>query len=342
MKAAFDKLNPYALAFENAQTLIREIVKKAFLRQVPMSAAREAIIKVIEKATQNEKIPRLQDAGRRSLWAFAENQLQTWRSMDVDAEMLLFLGEWRQGKQPAQTSAYIGTEAANGGGSISPRVYDMGVPLQQYYKDVWENKVKPIIDRLVEDTPLDPNDITGRNSLRNLAEMEVRYNGHLDNIAELKNAGVKIVVCSSHADCSDRCAPWQGRLYSLDGTSGTIDGHKYIPLEVATDIYYTTKAGITYKNGLLGFNCLHHLEQYRGELLPQISSEQRKKEYDITKQQRAMERAVRKVEAKAITLKDIDARAARQAKREATKLYQKYMDFSVANNRAFYPSRIEI
>ena len=342
MKAAFDKLNPYALAFENAQTLIREIVKKAFLRQVPMSAAREAIIKVIEQATQNEKIPRLQDAGRRSLWAFAENQLQTWRSMDVDAEMLLFLGEWRQGKQPAQTSAYIGTEAANGGGSISPRVYDMGVPLQQYYKDVWENKVKPIIDRLVEDTPLDPNDITGRNSLRNLAEMEVRYNGHLDNIAELKNAGVKIVVCSSHADCSDRCAPWQGRLYSLDGTSGTIDGHKYIPLEVATDIYYTTKAGITYKNGLLGFNCRHHLEQYQGELLPQISSEQSKKESDITKQQRAMERAVRKVEAKAIMLKDIDARAARQAKREATKLYQEYMDFSVANNRAFYPSRIEI
>lgn len=342
MKAAFDKLNPYALAFENAQTLIREIVKKAFLRQVPMSAAREAIIKVIEKATQNEKIPRLQDAGRRSLWAFAETQLQTWRSMDIDAEMLLFLGEWRQKKQPEERSVYTDTEDEDRGESAPPRVYDMGVPLQQYYKDVWENKVKPTIDRLVEDTPLDPNDITGRNSLRNLAEMEVRYNGHLDNIAELKNAGVKIVACSSHADCSDRCAPWQGRLYSLDGTSGTIDGHKYIPLEVATDIYYTTKAGITYKNGLLGFNCRHHLSPYRGELLPQISAKQRKKEYEVTKQQRAMERAVRKVEAKAIMLKDIDARAARQAKREATKLYQKYMDFSVANNRAFYPSRIEI
>lgn len=342
MKAAFDKLNPYALAFENAQTLIREIVRKAFLRQVPMSAAREAIIKVIEKATQNEKIPSLQDAGRRSLWAFAETQLQIWRSMDIDAEMLLFLGEWRQKKQPEERSVYTDTEDEARSESATPRVYDMGVPLQQYYKDVWENKVKPTIDRLVEDTPLDPNDITGRNSLRNLAEMEVRYNGHLDNIAELKNAGVKIVVCSSHADCSDRCAPWQGRLYSLDGTSGTIDGHKYIPLEVATDIYYTTKAGITYKNGLLGFNCRHHLEQYRGELLPQISSEQRKKEYEVTKQQRAMERTVRKVEAKAIMLKDIDARAARQAKREATKLYQKYMDFSVANKRAFYPSRIEI
>ena len=342
MKTAYDRLNPYALAFEDAQTAIREIVKKAFLRQVPMSAAREAIIKVIEKATQNEKIPRLQDAGRRSLWAFAETQLQIWRSMDIDAEMLLFLGEWRQKKQPDERSVYTDTADDDRGESATPRVYDMGVPLQQYYKDVWENKVKPTIDRLVEDAPLDPNDITGRNSLRNLAEMEVRYNWHLDNIAELKNAGVKIVVCSSHADCSDRCAPWQGRLYSLDGTSGTIDGHKYIPLEVATDIYYTTKAGITYKNGLLGFNCRHYLEQYRGELLPQISSEQRKKEYEATKQQRAMERAVRNVEAKAIMFKDIDARAARQAKREATKLYQKYMDFSVANNRAFYPSRIEI
>lgn len=131
-------------------------------------------------------------------------------------------------------------------------VTDTGVPLSRYYSDVWRNQVKPVLDRLCDGVALDPNDYSGRNSLRNLAEMEVRYNDHLQSIEALKAAGERLVVCSAHADCSDRCAPWQGRVYSLDGTSGVIDGHRYVPLEQATDIYYTTKAGRVYKNGLLG------------------------------------------------------------------------------------------
>ena len=55
--------------------------------------------------------------------------------------------------------------------------------------------------------------------------MEVRYEANLQDVAKLKEEGVKLVMASSHADASLRCAPYQGKLYSLDGSSGkTADG----------------------------------------------------------------------------------------------------------------------
>ena len=214
--------------------------------------------------------------------------------------------------------------------------------LSRYYSDVWRNRVKPALDRLCNGVALDPHDYTGRNSLRNLAEMEVRYADHLDNIADLKAEGERLVVCSAHADCSDRCAPWQGRVYSLDGTSGVIDGNRYVPLERATDIYYTTKAGRVYKNGLLGFNCRHKLYPYRGELLPVISAEERKAEYEVTKRQRAMERDVRRAKTSALMLKDINKAEYIRQRDKAKALYRAYIRYSMDNNRAYYPMRVTI
>lgn len=98
--------------------------------------------------------------------------------------------------------------------------------------------------------------------------------------SDFKSNGVKLVIASAHADCSGRCSKWQGKVYSLDGSYGTTeDGREYQPLENATDVYYTTKAGRTYKNGLLGFNCRHKLHEFNGQQPQTISKEDRKKEY---------------------------------------------------------------
>ena len=272
MKAAADKLNRYAEMLEDGQIKIREIVKIAYFMREPKENTKIKIISVIEKATNEVSIPRLKADAQKSLWNFAESQRRIWSGMSLSPVTVVYLGIYAaHGFAPdkiiednlSRTGLYK-TQAT-------------GVPLNEYYKDVWEKRVKPTLDKLAEGVALDPNDYSGRNSLRNLAEMEVRYQGHLDSIEALKAAGVKLVVCSSHSDCSGRCAKWQGRIYSLDGTYGTVDGHRYVPLEIATDVYYTTKAGRTYKNGLLGFNCRHHLEPYRGQLLPTISAEERKK-----------------------------------------------------------------
>lgn len=230
-----------------------------------------------------------------------------------------------------------------------------GVPMKKFSEDYIKQNVKPVFDRLTKQYPFDPASIPKDadafweqnkhiNSLRNRAELEVRYNGHLENIENLRQQGNKLVIASSHADCSDRCREWQGRVFSLDGTSGTTpDGRKYVPLEKATDVYYTTKAGKVWKNGLLGFNCRHYLVAYKdGYRFPKPSAEEERKQYAITEKQRQYERNVRYWKTKAIYEKDVDKDAYKKAREKAITWNKKYIEFSHSNNRAYYPSRTKI
>jgi hypothetical protein len=222
--------------------------------------------------------------------------------------------------------------------------YLYGSALQKYSKDYIEKNIKPTLERLSRQFPLDPDDVSGRMSLRGKAELEVRYQHNLDMIDNLKKGGNKLVICSTHADCSDRCAKWQGRVYSLDGTSGTTDdGRKYVPLEVATDIYYTTKKGKRYKNGLLGFNCRHYLVPYKsGYRFPKPNVQEERKQYAITVKQRQLERTVIKWKTEAITYKRTDETRYLYAKKKAEELNDVYIKFSKENGRAYYPSRTKV
>lgn len=263
MKIARERYNPYVPLIEDAQTDIREIVKRAFLYREPKQKTENKLAKAIRTATDGIAIPRLKRDVTVSLINFANRQRVAWQNVGLTPEAVLFLASQKDLVKPrlsrveAIREELFSAGGLDGDGHI--RTYNdseaRGVPLNRYYGDVWRERVQPAIKEAARSNALDPNDYSGRNSLRNLSEMEVRYHDHLDNIDELKASGVRLVVCSSHADCSDRCAPWQGRIYSLDGTSGVVDGHRYVPLETATDVWYTTKAGRRYKNGLLGFNC---------------------------------------------------------------------------------------
>ena len=174
--------------------------------------------------------------------------------------------------------------------------------------------------------------------------MEVRYQGHINEVAGLRGKGVKLVIASAHADCSQRCMPWQGRVFSLDGTSGTTeDGRHYVPLEEATNVPYVTKAGRTYMNGLLGFNCRHYLVEYRnGYQFPKPNPFLEKREYQITEEQRRLERNVRIWRTRAVESQGQDAKTYKKAKAKAKEWNDAYIAFSKANNRAYYPSRTKI
>lgn len=359
MKIARNRLNEYALILEDAQTEIREIIKTAFLLSLTKPVIERKVNTVITKTAKQIKIPRLASDSRQSLLTFASRQYALWLSLALPIKTIKVLGSEAGKGFPYKSKPTTKAERAiiasvensllSVGKPLTRQITpsyitdSKGVPLSTYYKDVWQNKVKPTLDRIASEVALDPNDYTGRNSLRNLAEMEVRYNDHLEAIERFKADGVRLVVASAHADCSDRCAKWQGRVYSLDGTYGvTPEGHRYVPLEVATDIYYTTKAGRRYKNGLLGFNCRHKLEEYKGELLPTVSAEERKREYAITVRQREMERAVRKKRVEALMLKDINEVGYKQAQAESKRLYTAYKNFCHSNDRAYYPMRVAI
>lgn len=229
-----------------------------------------------------------------------------------------------------------------------------GTELRKFSQDYIQKNVKPVFERLSKQYPFDPDSISNKdtyigaynkhiNSLRNRAELEVRYNGHLENIEKMKQ-GNKLVIASSHADCSERCAKWQGRVFSLDGTYGvTPDGRKYVPLEVATDVYYTTKSGKRWKNGLLGFNCRHYLVPYKdGFRFPKPNAAEERKQYAITEEQRHLERNVRYWRTRAIYEKDIDIKAYDKALKKVNFWNDTYIDFSRKNGRAYYPSRTNI
>lgn len=194
-------------------------------------------------------------------------------------------------------------------------------------------------------------------SVYNSSEMVMRADEQKEMVQKLKGK-TNLVICDTHSDCSDRCFPWQGRVYSLDGTSGvTDDGRKYVPLETATDVYVTTKSGKTWRNGLFGFNCRHKLVEYHKGIKPNVVTRaEQQKQKQLTSQQRLYEREIRnaKDRARAFALGqqnerqfDRNTREYMQEKAElyrnkARELTKEYEEFCRNNNRVIYRSRIKI
>ncbi len=333
---------------EEAETLIRLTVQSEYIKNTPLQIISRKILEIIKKALAKVKVPSLKESAKVSLLNFYRRQYQELNRISRDKLLIaVFLADYiAEKKKPSasQISALKREQITIRNNQVYFKQNSFGVPLQKFSKKYIKENISPVYERLEKQFPLDPNDISGQNSLRNLAEMEVRYQSHLDQIEDLRNKGVKLVIASVHSDCSERCAKWQGRVYSLDGTYGTTDdGRKYVPLEVATDVWYTTKAGKRYKNGLLGFNCRHYLIPYKsGFMFPKPNVQEERKQYDITKKQRELERNVRYWRTKAINQKQVDRQGYLYSRQKAIEWNKIYIKFSQENNRAYYPSRTAI
>lgn len=344
-----DPLNEQASVLVDAQTDIKTAVKQGVLSAKGEAEIKKRLLAIIESAVARIRSPTLKRDARVSLMRFANKVYADFKAalQSIPYKLLpyvVILMKAITEKQPngeyyAPTSP-VERKAAE---KLFYKVYDKGLPLQEFHK-VYMERVESALNGMSEVQALDPNDFSGKNSLRNLAEMQVRYERHQEEVQSFKDRKVKLVVCSTHADCSGRCAKWQGRVYSTDGTTGyTPDGRFYVPLEEATDIVYTTKAGRTYKNGLLGFNCRHKLFEYReGMAIPTLSKEERKREYAITVRQREMERSVIYAREKALTNKGTNIAEYKKWRKIALAREQVYRQYSKENGRAFYPDRTKI
>ena len=141
--------------------------------------------------------------------------------------------------------------------NIPATAYNRATPNAMYNLE-YEKEIQRRINEIADMTA--KTDYTSRYSLRAGVEIDVRWEHNKKQIEDLSNAGVKLAWIDSHANCSERCQKWQGRLYSLDGSSGVQDGVSYVPLEEATEV--VDKYG--YRNGCLsGFNCRHKLIPYK-------------------------------------------------------------------------------
>lgn len=345
---------------EEAETRIRQVVKYEFFQKTPKAAIDRMVVKIIADALRDVKIPALQQAAVRSLLNFYSrqyNELQRsfgWQTSLFAAVMLLNNKNATGGTiKPTQAQKVQAVATLRAAGFQPPvdvsrgNMRILGVPMQKFTEDYMRDNVRPALERLAKQFPVDPDSHNRRVSLRNRAEFEVRGQWQRDQIAQLKASGVKLVICSTHADCSERCRPYQGRVYSLDGTTGTTDdGRHYDPLEAATNNprdQYKTKSGKIYQNGLLGFNCRHFLVPYKtGYYFPEPNKDEEERQYAITEEQRRLERLVRKWRTKAVTDQGQDGKNYETAKAKAEFYNNLYIKFSKSNNRPYYPSRTRI
>ena len=220
-------------------------------------------------------------------------------------------------------------------------VYRTALPNDIYNKE-YEKEVMQRVNQAID--MVAKEDYNERFSLRSKAELQLRQEWHEKQLKDLRDKGVDIVWIDTHANCSKRCEPWQGKLYSISGKSGEIDSIEYQPLSNATDIYEYTKSGKAYKNGCIsGFNCRHRLIAYKKGFKPEIIPQEvidRQRENDQT--QRYMERQVRKYETRALCFKLINKKLYQKSKKLAKKWTDKYIEFSKQQDIAYYPSRLDI
>lgn len=224
---------------------------------------------------------------------------------------------------------------------------DTGTPLIDRYESLVREELKSLANQPAKVVTYNKNDkkVSYTMSARNLAEMKVRYEANVEDVNKEKEKGTKFVWISSHSNCSPRCAPFQGKLYSLDGTSGTIAGHKYVPIEVAQRGKNGDGNGCTN-----GYNCRHYIiptseeELQKGQRAPvNYNNSTIKKEQEIDARQRTFENQIRKLKKEESNLR------AGGFSDEADKLNQrwkilekKYQIYSLQNHRSFSRWRTQI
>lgn len=228
--------------------------------------------------------------------------------------------------------------------SIPDKAYNWAVPLEQ-----WERSYTKTINRIMVDLVYSDakEDYTTNVNLRNIAEMTVRYERQLERLEELKADGVKLVWIEPHANCSERCEKYQGKLYSLDGSTGKIDGIDYRPLEYATNNpvdRYVTRAGKVYQNGCItGFNCRHQLIPYATGNRPMpIPADVIARRRAVEQRQREMERDIRAQKRKAVLMRNVSPEAYNKAREKASRMTELYEEYSRKNDAAFSRERTSL
>ena len=181
----------------------------------------------------------------------------------------------------------------NGGLGASQRFIDYTARVNEALNEINE--------RLADETMT----LTGKDgrklSVRNLAEIETRYKMISEDLT--KN-GINVndfVIASSHADASERCSWWQGKIFIVDleinsrpmgqykgrkpsqTILGYIDGKPYYSLLQACN------------NGFLSYNCQHRLvKYYKGARPKEYDFVKVKQQRNLTAIQRNMENTVRR------------------------------------------------
>ena len=228
--------------------------------------------------------------------------------------------------------------------------YNRATPAMTYYKDV-HSKVTAFISDFQKIKQ--SKDFIANVNPRAYTEMGIRFEAYQKEKQRLIQQGVKTVYVAPHSNCSKRCQPFQGRVYSLDGFRGVRDGHMVIPIEDAADnVTYTSRiTGRVYQAGLFSYNCRHSMVAYQeGQIVEKIPNSVIERQRNLEETQREMEREIRFQKEKGlyweiIATKNKSAGLDKLSKACYTKakaLESEYEKFSSKNKIPVYRERLTI
>ena len=233
------------------------------------------------------------------------------------------------------------------------------------YREQLQESLIQIKDELANGS-LSIKDSLGRTkSVRNMAEINVRYQMITNDLARQGINQNDFVIASSHEDASERCSWWQGKIFLMDvdissRPMGQYRGHK--PSQTILGYidgkpYYSLLEACN--NGFLSFNCQHRLiKYYKGASPVRYDMVEVKKARNLSITQRQMENTIRKwkrretLSSKGIYVNKTDPFHPEKGIQEMSELQynqimskwwqEKYADFSKVNNIPEYRWRTRI
>lgn len=206
--------------------------------------------------------------------------------------------------------------------------------------DIKVSYVSKLKSQIVKLTNLPIKDYKQESSLSIWArsEIDIRANEHKKKINELVAEGKTIRRLSSHADCSERCEKWQGKLVDLVKppinskleTGDLIQGEPVYSLEAITSI--RDKYG--YRNNIItGFNCRHRLVEVDSKQLDYAPGVI-KRERAINAKMRALENATKKPLKEYQALRSVKLKGKDINELNGDYVRKKWQDYLLARSRA--------
>ncbi len=345
------------IAVQNATTKIKEIIVVDVDANVNKEETTKKIAKIIDELKKDITDPILLKESRQSLalstqrWYYEYSQnvkvLRVATTQNINYALARFKTPQLavmsktynidlQSFQNELTGAKSNNEFKTVVDKFRPFIDDAtkGLPIVKDYDKLIKGQVKvlasnpPISNRMTnEGKPYKVN-------LRNRAEMFVRYQANLDDLQRLIADGVEYAWISTHADASPRCSRYQGKLYSLNGTSGVINGNRYFPIEDAL------KGPLGDGNGCIsGYNCRHRLIEYTPNSKPpnDYSKAEMKKAYEVDQKQRNYENRIRQLKTEERLMRASgDTETARKLRLQWRRMNKDYEIYSLENGRAYY------
>lgn len=355
------KAKEILLKIEESKILVKKITTEALATLTSEELVKDKINSVLKSCkdflsgygTNYQELIKSSYNGLRSLANRCLNEVQAFFKNNKDNLLARNLAQaFAKSDKPKKTVNR--TFVINGGEATLEE--DMSVKFKetsgefgydQMIIDDYQARVKEAINTISKQTLTEKTyrEVNGRKvgapvfvSIRNKAEMAVRYDAMKEELKELVADKEQYVIVSQHADASLRCSPLQGLLYKLDVnpedhikvvlSSKELGSKK--PKEIGKvdgNPYYSLKEAMSY--GLFSYNCRHRFIKYipGQKITPQYQYDSKAAEAkrEIDTNMRTLERQIRMLkEREVLSLDPKERKAYIKASKQAQAKYRAY------------------